>query len=278
MAKNKKIYTMILTAFMMIIGFISLFPLLALVVSSFQPAVELIRSGITLNIDFSIFTLDNYKTLFTEATQYWKWYGNSLIITILSVVLALFFTSMVGYALAVYDFKGKNLLFLFVLLTMMIPFEIMMLPLYQLVIRLGLIDSYLGVILPSIVAVNSVFFFRQYAQGLPTDLMDAARIDGSSEYGIFFRIMVPIMKPSFGAMTILLGLNSWNNFLWPLLVIRSNDLFTIPIGLQSLVSPYESNYNILISGAVLSVFPIVMLFLFFQKYFISGLTAGGVKG
>jgi arabinosaccharide transport system permease protein len=141
-----------------------------------------------------------------------------------------------------------------------------------------LINSYLGIILPSIVAVNAVFFFRQYAASLPLELMDAARIDGSTEYGIFFKIMMPMMKPSFGAMTILLGLNNWNNFLWPLLVIRSNDLFTLPIGLQTLVSPYESNYDVLITGAVLSVLPIVILFIAFQKYFISGLTAGGVKG
>lgn len=276
--KNRSIISIVLTVLLIIIGFIALFPLLALIVSSFRPAVELIRRGITLDMDLSSFSLDNYAYLFTEAAQYWRWYGNSLIVTLLAVVLSLFFSSMVGYTLAIYEFKGRNLLFICVLLTMMVPFEIMMLPLYELVINLGLVNTYTGIILPSIVAVNAVFFFRQYATGLPTELMDSARIDGSTEYGIFFKIMVPIMKPSFGAMTILLGLNNWNNFLWPLLVIRSNDLFTLPIGLQSLVSPYESNYNILISGAVLSVLPIVLLFVFFQKYFIAGLTAGGVKG
>lgn len=276
--KNRKIVSIVLTTVIAIIGFISLFPLIALIISSFRPAVELIRNGITLNIDLENFSLTNYEYLFTEAAQYWRWYGNSLIVTILAVVLSLFFSSMVGYALGVYDFKGSGIIFLCVLLTMMIPFEIMMLPLYELIVNLGLINTYTGIILPSIVAVNAVFFFRQFATGLPTELMDAARIDGSTEYGIFFKIMVPIMKPSFGAMTILLGLNNWNNFLWPLLVIRSNDLFTLPIGLQSLVSPYESNYNVLISGAVLSVLPIVVLFILFQKYFVSGLTAGGVKG
>jgi len=276
--KNRKIVSIVLTTIIAIIGFISLFPLIALIISSFRPAVELIRNGITLNIDLENFSLTNYEYLFTEAAQYWRWYGNSLIVTILTVVLSLFFSSMVGYALGVYDFKGSGIIFLCVLLTMMIPFEIMMLPLYKLIVNLGLINTYTGIILPSIVAVNAVFFFRQFATGLPTELMDAARIDGSTEYGIFFKIMVPIMKPSFGAMTILLGLNTWNNFLWPLLVIRSNDLFTLPIGLQSLVSPYESNYNVLISGAVLSVLPIVVLFILFQKYFVSGLTAGGVKG
>lgn len=278
MKKRKILISWGLTLTMLIISFIALFPLLTLIISSFQPAIELMRNGITLDLNLENFTLDNYHYLLTQATEYWKWYGNSLLVTLFSVILSLFFSSMVGYAMAMYDFKGKNLLFIFVLLTMMIPFEVLMLPLYELVIDLGITNSYFGIILPSIVAVNAVYFFRQYALGLPKELMDAARIDGSTEYGIFFRIMVPLMKPSFGSMTIILGLNSWNNFLWPLLVIRSSDLFTLPIGLQSLVSPYENNYDILISGAVLSVVPIVILFIVFQKYFISGLTAGGVKG
>lgn len=278
MKKRKTLISWGLTLTMLIISFIALFPLLTLIISSFQPAIELMRNGITLDLNLENFTLDNYHYLLTQATEYWKWYGNSLLVTLFSVILSLFFSSMVGYAMAMYDFKGKNLLFIFVLLTMMIPFEVLMLPLYELVIDLGITNSYFGIILPSIVAVNAVYFFRQYALGLPKELMDAARIDGSTEYGIFFRIMVPLMKPSFGSMTIILGLNSWNNFLWPLLVIRSSDLFTLPIGLQSLVSPYENNYDILISGAVLSVVPIVILFIVFQKYFISGLTAGGVKG
>src|SRR5699024_5807786 len=261
MKKRKTLISWGLTLTMLIISFIALFPLLTLIISSFQPAIELMRNGITLDLNLENFTLDNYHYLLTQATEYWKWYGNSLLVTLFSVILSLFFSSMVGYAMAMYDFKGKNLLFIFVLLTMMIPFEVLMLPLYELVIDLGITNSYFGIILPSIVAVNAVYFFRQYALGLPKELMDAARIDGSTEYGIFFRIMVPLMKPSFGSMTIILGLNSWNNFLWPLLVIRSSDLFTLPIGLQSLVSPYENNYDILISGAVLSVVPIVILFI-----------------
>lgn len=276
--KNRKPLSIVLTIVFGLISLVTVFPLLTLVVSSFQPAVELMRNGLTFNIDISKFSVDNYVYLFTQASEYWRWYGNSLIVTLVSVLLSLFFSSMVGYAMAVYEFKGKRALLLVILLTMMIPFEVLMLPLYQLITDLGITNSYLGIILPSLVAVNAVFFFRQYAMGLPRELMDAARIDGSSEYGIFFKIMAPLMKPAYGAMTILLGLNSWNNFLWPLLVIRTSDLFTLPVGLQSLVSPYENNYDVLISGAVLSVLPIIILFLIFQKYFISGLTAGGVKG
>ncbi|MDP4113795.1 MAG: arabinose ABC transporter permease AraQ, partial [Bacillota bacterium] len=120
--------------------------------------------------------------------------------------------------------------------------------------------------------------FRQYALGLPRDLLDSARMDGCTEFGIFFRIMAPLMKPAFGAMIILQSLNSWNNFLWPLIVLRSKEMFTLPIGLSSLLSPYGNNYDMLISGSVFAILPVIIIFLFFQKYFISGLTVGGVKG
>ena len=236
------------------------------------------RTGISLKFDWSMLNLDNYNYIFTEAYQYWDWYMNSLIISAITIVLSLFFSSMVGYALAVYDFRGKHLFFVLVVFILMVPFEILMLPLFQMMITAQLINTYTGVLLPMIVAPIAVFFFRQYALGLPLQLMDAARMDGSTEYGIFFRIMLPLMTPSLGAMAILQGLGSWNNFLWPLIVLRSNDMFTLPIGLATLLTPYGNNYDVLIAGSVMTVIPIIILFIFFQRYFISGLTVGGVKG
>ncbi|UFT99763.1 carbohydrate ABC transporter permease [Radiobacillus kanasensis] len=277
-SKKKRLYTWLATIGVGIAAFITVFPLLSLVVSSFRPSSDLMRDGISLSIDFSKMSLDNYTYIFTQAADYWSWYGNSLIISVITIVLSLFFSSMVGYALAVYDFKGRNFFFLLVLLIMMVPFEILMLPLYQLMIDLQLIDSYFGAVLPMVVAPVAVFFFRQFAMGLPLQLMDAARIDGSSEYGIFFRIMLPLMAPSLAAMAILQGLGSWNNFLWPLLVLRSNDMLTLPIGLATLLTPYGNNYDVLIAGSVLTIVPIIILFIFFQKFFIAGLTTGGVKG
>lgn len=278
---NKKyntITTWLLTIIIAAISFIALFPLISLIISSFRPSTELMRDGITLSISFNEFSLNNYKYIFTQAAEYWRWYGNSLIISALIIVLSLFFSSMVGYALAIYNFRGRNLIFLFVLVIIMIPFEVLMLPLYQLMINLKLINTYIGIMLPLIVSPTAVFFFRQYAMGLPKELIDSARIDGCTEYGIFFKIMAPLMLPSFAAMAILQGLHSWNNFLWPLLVVRSNDLFTLPIGLATLLTPYGNNYDILIAGAVLTVIPIVILFALFQRYFIAGLTTGGIKG
>lgn len=276
--RKNKILTWIGTISFTIISLIALFPIISLIISSFRPSSELMRQGISFKINFSELSLDNYTYLFTQAAEYWSWYGNSLVISALTIILSLFFSSMVGYALAVYDFKGKNLFFVLVLLILMIPFEILMLPLYQLMINTQLIDTYFAVILPMVVAPVAVFFFRQYALGLPVQLMDAARIDGSTEYGIFFKIMLPLMGPSLAAMAILQGLSSWNNFLWPLLVLRSNDMFTLPLGLATLLTPYGNNYDVLIVGSVLTIIPIVILFVFFQRYFIAGLTTGGVKG
>ncbi len=278
MKKNYTLAKWIVNLFFVAVALIALFPLLSLILSSFRPSSELMRNGISFSINWNELSLNNYIHIFTESASYWKWYGNSLIISALTIVLSLFFSSMVGYALAVYDFKGRNLLFLFVLVIIMIPFEILMLPLYQLMINLNLINTYTGVMLPLIVAPTAVFFFRQYAMGLPTELMDSARIDGCTEFGIYFKIMAPLMLPSFSAMAILQGLNSWNNFLWPLLVIRSNDLFTLPIGLATLLTPYGNNYDTLIAGAVMTIIPIIILFIFFQRYFVAGLTSGSVKG
>ncbi|PXW92157.1 L-arabinose ABC transporter membrane protein [Streptohalobacillus salinus] len=263
---------------MLLISLVVIFPIVALLISSFQPSANLMRQGISFNVNWSEMSFNNYNYIFTSAPQYWTWYTNSVIISGLTIVLSLFFSSMVGYALAVYEFKGKNLFFVFVLLILMIPFEILMLPLYQMMVSWGITDSYIAVVLPLIVAPVAVFFFRQYAGGLPLELMDAARIDGSTEYGIFFKIMLPLMGPSLAAMAILQGLASWNNFLWPLLVIRSNNMFTLPIGLATLLTPYGNNYDVLIAGSVLTFVPIVILFIFFQKYFVEGLTSGGVKG
>ncbi|SEI80838.1 arabinosaccharide transport system permease protein [Propionispira arboris] len=274
-----KITNALVFVILLIFAVFCLAPFFFLVISSLRPGVEMIRQGISLNIDFSALNFDNYVLLLDgKEGIYLSWYFNSVVITVVHTLLSLLLTSMVGYGLAMYNFKGKNAVFIIVLVVMMIPVEILILPLYELSISTGLIDSYLGVILPFVVAPMSIFFFRQYAQSLPRELLDAGRIDGCGEFKIFFKIMLPLMKPAFGAMGILQAMFSWNNFVWPLIVLRSNDMLTLPIGLQSLITPYGNNYDILFPGAVMSVIPIIILFILNQKAFISGLTVGGVKG
>ena len=261
-----------------VLAMITLLPFVSIFLASLRPGTEIMRQGIGLNIDTAVMSFKNYAYLFSGETQYFTWFRNSIVITLVQTVSTLLVSAFVGYGFAMYEFKFKNTLFACVLIIMMIPIEIIMLPLYQLIIKMGLIDNIWGIILPFIAGPLPIFFFRQYLSGIPKDFLDAARIDGCTEIGIFLRVIMPMMKPSIAAMAIFLGMNSWNNFLWPMIVLSSSSKLTLPIGLNSLITPYGNNYDVLIAGAVFSVVPVVILFLLFQKYFISGMTAGGVKG
>lgn len=272
------VHTVLLVLLFTVFGVFAVFPIITLIIASFKPAQELMRFGLNLKIDPALFSFKNYAYLFTGESFYLAWYWNSVLISTVFTLLCLLLSSMVGYGLAVYQFRFRNLVFVLVLVMMMIPIEIIILPLYKLSISLKLINSMWGIILPFVVAPLPIFFFRQYASGLPRDFLDAGRIDGCTEYGMFFKIMMPLMAPAFSSMAILQALFSWNNFLWPLIVLRTNEQLTIPIGLATLLTPYGNNYDMLISGAVLAIIPILIIFLFFQKYFIEGMTAGGVKG
>lgn len=276
---RRKLLTALIVVFFLIVCFIVLFPLYYMFMASFKSSKELFRNGMDFRIIPSLLSLDNYKLLFSgKGSIYLYWYRNSLGITALHTVVALFLSSLVGYGLGAYNFRGKNTVFILVLFVMMVPLEILMLPLYKLIVKMGIINTYYGVILPFVVSPMAIFFFRQYITGVSKDFMDAGRIDGCSEFGIYIKIMVPLMKPAFGAMGILLAMQNWNSFIWPLIVLRTNKMFTIPIGLASLMSPYGNNYDMLIAGAVLAIIPVILLFLINQKAFISGLSSGGVKG
>ena len=236
------------------------------------------RYGLNFSIDWATANFNEYKLLFSGQNNYFIWYKNSLLITVVQVALALFLSACVGYGFAMYDFKFKNLAFVCVLLVMMVPTEVILLPLYRLIMKFGLTNSMWGIILPYTVVPMLVFFFRQYLSGISKEFLEAARVDGCTEYGIFMRIILPLMKPSFAAMGIYQGMSSWNNFLWPMIVINKIDKITLPVGLQSLLSPYGNNYDILIAGSCFAIIPILILFICFQRYFIEGMTAGGVKG
>lgn len=275
--KNRKV-TALLALFFILVAAITLLPLAALFVASLRPGADLLRYGLNFSIDLNTASLRNYVALFTGENMYFSWYKNSLVITVVQVALALLLSSCVGYGFAMYDFRGKNILFTCVLIIMMVPMEVIMLPLYRLTIAMGTIDNMWGIILPHLAVPMLIFFFRQYLSGLPRDFLDAARVDGCTEYGIFARIMMPLMAPSFAAMGIFQGMTSWNNFLWPMIVIRTATKVTLPVGLQSLITPYGNNYDLLIAGSCFAVVPILILFFCFQQYFIEGMTAGGVKG
>lgn len=272
--------------FFSFLSIIVLLPFFAILLASFKPGEELIRYGLNLRLDWDLMSLANYKYLFTGITaegkhlphDYLLWFKNSVVLTTLQTSLTLLVSAWVGYGFAMYNFKGKDLIFGCLLLILMIPFEILMLPMYSQANAMGLLDSVWGIMLPFLAHATSIFFFRQFLSGIPRDIVDAGRVDGATEYGIFFRLILPIMKPALSAVAILVGMHSWNNFLWPMLVLRSGRKYILAIGLNTLLTPYGNNYDILIAGSCFSIIPVLILFLFAQRHFIEGMTVGSIKG
>ena len=281
MTAKYKILSVICTVWFAILSAIIIFPVFAGLLASFRPGTELIRKGLSIDLDVSTMTFSNYIYLFSgnvDSQKYFMWFRNSLFLTAVTVVGTLIICYIVAYGLTMYEYPLKNFLFFLVIATMMVPFEILILPLYKEMITIKLIDTTAGVVLPGICGASTVFFFRQYMTGLPKELLDAGRIDGATEYGICFKIMMPITKPAFAAMSILCAMGAWNNVLWPMLVYRDANKFTLPIGLNTLLTPYGNNYDVLIAGSMFGILPVFIVFLCFQRYFIEGMTAGAVKG
>ncbi len=281
MVRRNPFASILATLLFAVLGFLVIFPVLAGALASFRPGVELLRRGLSINLNFSTMNLDNWKLLFTKnasSQKYFMWFKNSMVLTLVTVVPTLIICYFVAYGLSMYEYRLKNLLFFLVIATMMVPFEILMLPLYREMMSLGLMNTAAGVILPGLCGASTIFFFRQYMIGLPKELLDAARIDGATEYGICLKIMLPITKPAFASMAILSTMGAWNNMLWPMMVFRDADKFTLPIGLNTLLTPYGNDYDLLIAGSMFGIIPIFVVFLCFQRYFIEGMTVGAVKG
>ena len=284
--RKLRLSTVVLVVFFAIIAVLLMIPLYALVLGTFKGGAELFVSGLNLNPTPEKLHLNDWKYLFLGVQSdgklnphdYFIWYKNSLFIVVVQGGITLLLSSMVAYGLAKYRFKGQNIMFLCVLLVMMIPLEILMLPMYSQINTMGLRDSYAGVLLPFLVNMSAVFFFKQFLEGIPGDLLDAGRVDGCTEYGIFFRIIMPIMLPAYASMAVMVGMGAWNGLLWPMLVISDMKKYTIPIGLNTLWSPYGNNYDLMITGSCFAIIPLLIIYLFAQRFIIEGMTAGAVKG
>ncbi len=223
------------------------------------------------------FSLYNFKQLFTDI-PFLRFLANSFFVTGATVLIQLFFSSLGGFALAKYDFKGKNIIMLIMLGTMMIPIQVLMAPLYELIYKMGLVDTYPGLIVPGAVSVFGMFLFRQSMLHIPDDLLQAGRIDGCSEFRIYWNIALPVSRPMIGAFCLISFMIAWNNYLWPQIILQTRDRYTLPIGLSQMVGVYSHDYGALMAGTLLSFLPVVILFFILQREFISGLTAGAVKG
>lgn len=222
-------------------------------------------------------TLDNFKDLFTTV-PFWRYILNSVFITCAGVTLQLFLSSLAGFALAKYEFKGKPVLYLLMLATMMIPSQVTIAPTYELLYKMRLVDTYAGLLIPGAVSVFGIFLFDRALRQVPDELMQAARIDGCTEFRIYWEVVMPLARPMIGAFCLISFMGQWNSFLWPQIMLHSNDKFTLPIALNQMVGIYSQNYGMLMAGTFLSVLPVIILFFLLQREFIAGLTSGAVKG
>jgi ABC-type sugar transport system, permease component len=254
---------------------VSLLPIYWMVVSSIRPEAEIFSS--TFRPIPSTVTLEHYVKLIQRTNfRYWLW--NSVFTTVASTALALLVSTMAGFAFSRYRFVGKNVLFLIVLASVSIPEFVTIVPVFGMMSRMGLVDTYASLILPFGANALGIFLMRQYMEGIPEEVFESGRIDGCSEWRLYWNIMLPVIKPAVGATGIFIFLGSWNRYMWPLVMTRSDTMFVLPVGLATLKSDFIVQYGQLMAGATLSVVPIMLAFLFFQKQFVQGLTAGAVKG
>ena len=222
-------------------------------------------------------TTQNYDDLFSKAS-FPRYFFNSTVVALVVTAGNLLFCSMIGYALAKLRFRGRNALFVLVMATLMVPGMVTFVPLFVFVTNAGLANSYPGLILPFLVSPFGVFLMRQFFSGLPDDLMDAGRVDGTSELGIFARIMLPLTRPALATLGILTFLGSWNNFLWPLVIAQTEEKYTLPVALALYSTGQNAqNFGLLMAGAVVVVVPVLVMFLAFQRHVTKGIAITGLK-
>lgn len=249
-------------------------PILWVVLSSFKSGSELFRWPPTLLPETP--TLENYVTAF-ERGNFKLYFANSTYVAVLSTILTVIINTMAGYAFAKYKFKGGNALFIFFIATLMLPLEVLMIPIFQVVKAFGLYNTFWGIIIPPAATPAGVFLLRQYFLSVPNDLMEAARIDGASETKIFLRLMLPIAKPAMSVLAVFSFLWRWNDYMWPLLVLRDNQKYTVQLALANFAGEYTVDWNSMLAMSVVTMIPVLVVFLIFQKQFIKGMTTAGMK-
>ncbi|MCX6028382.1 MAG: carbohydrate ABC transporter permease [Chloroflexi bacterium] len=220
---------------------------------------------------------NNYRLLLTKWPAL-RWMLNSIIVSTVSITTSVFFAALAGYAFAKLRFRGREICFAIVLSVMMIPFEVTFLPLFVMLSRVGLVNTYAGIIFPDFMSVIGVFIMRQFMQSIPNDYIDAARIDGASEIQIVARVVAPLAGSAIVTVAVLKFIISWNAFLWPLVMATSKYMMTMPVGMQSVINQFIIEYGMLAAGATLMVLPPLILFLVAQRWVISGMVMSGLKG
>ena len=268
--KSQKIMTyIVLTIIVVVISF----PFVWMISSSLKTGAEVY----TVSLIPETFNINNYVEIF-EASSFGRWFFNSFCVSIITVISVLFFDSLVGYTFAKLEFRGRNILFLFVLSTMMVPTEMLVIPWFMMTNTLHWTNSYWSLIFPSLSTALGVFLMRQFFVGIPDDLLDAGRIDGLSEFGVFWKIALPMVIPALSALAILTFLMSWNAFLWPVIALDDPNMYTLPVGIAQFSGEMKNRWDMIMTGATIATVPVIIVFLIFQKKIIEGVQLSGVKG
>ncbi|WP_214108340.1 carbohydrate ABC transporter permease [Acrocarpospora catenulata] len=254
---------------------LTVLPFVWMVSGAFKPQSEILSGEFTLLPENG--TLRNFADLFTRV-DFGSYFVNSVLVAVAVVLGNLIFCSMLGYALSKIEFPGRRALFAVVMTMLMVPTVVTFVPLFVLVTRMGLANTYGALILPFLATPLGVFIMRQFIREIPDSLIEAARLDGAGEFRIFFTIIIPLSGPALATLAILQFLSSWNEFLWPLVAAQTEDMYTLPVGIALISAGANTvNYGLLLAGATVIVLPILVLFLFLQRYFIQGISTTGLK-
>lgn len=258
------------------IAVVMLLPLVWLVSTAFKSPSENIFAFPPQFIPQSP-TFENFIKVW-QTNPFGRYFTNSIVVAVLTVGLNLLFCSLAAYPLARLTFRGREVIFSLIVSTILIPFQIVMIPLYILTVQLGLRNSYLGLIFPAIASAFGIFLLRQAFQGVPKELEEAARMDGCSELGIWWHVMLPSVRPALVTLAIFVFIGSWSDFLWPLIVLDQPEMYTLPLGVARLAGSFSLDWRLIAAGSVISIAPIIVFFVAMQQYIVPTETGSGVKG
>jgi multiple sugar transport system permease protein/arabinosaccharide transport system permease protein len=265
----------LVNAILILLVVLTIVPFLYMMFSAFKPNTEIFGTPITFFPQNP--TFENVQSLIANF-PFIRWAWNTIVVAVVGSLLSVLLSSLAGFAFAKYEFRYKNVLFMLMLATLLIPNQVLLVPQFEVVRTLGWFNTYEGLIIPRAVGAFGIFLMRQYTVSLPSELLDAARIDGATEFGIWWRIVLPLVRPGLAVLGILSFTGLWNDFFWPLIITTDPSMFVVNLGISSLVGPYDYQYGILLSGTLLACLPVIIIFLFFQRQFIAGFTEGAFKG
>lgn len=277
--KKQKALKILLYTILIIYAFVTIYPFMWAVAASFKPLAEITSGNLSLWSDN--FTLEQYRYLFdpVSGSLFPQWLMNSIIISVIGTTVNIFLNTMAGYALARLQFPGRQRIYYGILAMMMVPTQVLLIPNYLIIQNLGMMDSFAALILPMAINISNIFMMRQFFLNFPKDVEEAARIDGLSRVGTFFRIVMPLAKPSIATQGVFVFMGFWNNFLSPMLYLKTQSKFTLTVGLQMLQSADQGGqmWNRVMAASILTILPIIVLYIIFNRYFLQGVRMDGEK-